>query len=152
MVGLSHATCCVRLRTLLGADPACMIRCRRSSRRTSSEQAVLWSRGSRRNPTATSTSAMPRFQRPVFPAFTNNQFRPASARRSTAGMLRTLEMLPPSAPQAMFVDLGMAAHTGGRCYLRFDDTNPEAEKQEYIDHIQEIIAWLGYTPWKARLL
>ena len=50
----------------------------------------------------------------------------------------------------MFVDLGMAAHTGGRCYLRFDDTNPEAEKQEYIDHIQEIIAWLGYTPWKAR--
>ncbi len=48
------------------------------------------------------------------------------------------------------MDLGMAAHTGGRCFLRFDDTNPEAEKQEYIDHIQEIIAWLGYTPWKAR--
>lgn len=38
--------------------------------------------------------------------------------------------------QAMFVDFGMAAQYGGHCYLRFDDTNPEAEKQEYIDHIQ----------------
>lgn len=37
--------------------------------------------------------------------------------------------------QAMFVDFGMAAQYGGNCYLRFDDTNPEAEKQEYIDHI-----------------
>lgn len=39
-------------------------------------------------------------------------------------------------PQAMFVDFGMAAHYGGVCYLRFDDTNPEAEKLEYIEHIQ----------------
>ena len=45
--------------------------------------------------------------------------------------------------------MGMAAQYGGRCFLRFDDTNPEAEKREYIDHIQEIVAWLGYTPWKA---
>ena len=45
---------------------------------------------------------------------------------------------PPTQPpttQAMFVDFGMAAQYGGNCYLRFDDTNPEAEKQEYIDHI-----------------
>jgi len=35
----------------------------------------------------------------------------------------------------MFVDFGMAAQYDGNCYLRFDDTNPEAEKQEYIDHI-----------------
>jgi hypothetical protein len=38
--------------------------------------------------------------------------------------------------KAMFVDFGMAARHQGICYLRFDDTNPEAEKQEYIDHIQ----------------
>ena len=38
--------------------------------------------------------------------------------------------------KAMFVDFGMAAQYGGNCLLRFDDTNPEAEKQEYIDHIQ----------------
>lgn len=50
--------------------------------------------------------------------------------------------------KAMFVDFGMAAQYGGGCYLRFDDTNPEAEKQEYIDHIQEIVSWLGWTPWK----
>jgi hypothetical protein len=31
--------------------------------------------------------------------------------------------------QAMFVDFGMAVQYGGVCYLRYDDTNPEAEKQ-----------------------
>ena len=50
--------------------------------------------------------------------------------------------------KAMFVDFGMAAQYDGVCYLRFDDTNPEAEKQEYIDHIQDIVAWMGWTPWK----
>jgi len=50
--------------------------------------------------------------------------------------------------KAMFVDFGMAAHYGGVCYLRFDDTNPEAEKQEYIDHIKDIVSWMGWTPWK----
>ena len=50
--------------------------------------------------------------------------------------------------KAMFVDFGMAEQYDGVCYLRFDDTNPEAEKQEYIDHIEEIVSWLGWTPWK----
>ena len=50
--------------------------------------------------------------------------------------------------KAMFVDFGMAEKYDGFCYLRFDDTNPEAEKQEYIDHIQEIVSWLGWKPWK----
>jgi glutaminyl-tRNA synthetase len=48
----------------------------------------------------------------------------------------------------MFVDFGMARQYGGNCYLRYDDTNPEAEKQEYIDHIEEIVAWMGWSPWK----
>ena len=51
--------------------------------------------------------------------------------------------------QAMFVDFGMAAQYGGDCFLRFDDTNPEAEKQEYIDHIKDIVAWMGWTPHKV---
>ena len=51
--------------------------------------------------------------------------------------------------KAMFVDFGMAAAYDGVCYLRFDDTNPEAEKQEYIDHIKEIVSWLGWHPWKV---
>ena len=43
---------------------------------------------------------------------------------------------------------GFAKEYGGVCYLRYDDTNPEAEKQEYIDHIQEIVSWMGWQPWK----
>ncbi|GFR51525.1 hypothetical protein Agub_g13941 [Astrephomene gubernaculifera] len=50
--------------------------------------------------------------------------------------------------KAMFVDFGMARHYGGQCYLRYDDTNPEAEKLEYIQHIEEIVSWMGWQPWK----
>jgi len=49
----------------------------------------------------------------------------------------------------MFVSFGMAEHLNGECVLRFDDTNPEAEKQEYIDHIQDSVAWMGWKPSKA---
>ncbi|KAH7657425.1 Glutamine-tRNA synthetase protein [Dioscorea alata] len=51
--------------------------------------------------------------------------------------------------KAMFIDFGLARERNGSCYLRFDDTNPEAEKREYIDHIQEIVQWLGWTPFKV---
>ncbi|XP_042000609.1 glutamine--tRNA ligase, cytoplasmic-like [Salvia splendens] len=50
--------------------------------------------------------------------------------------------------KAMFVDFGLANERGGGCYLRFDDTNPEAEKKEYIDHIEEIVGWMGWEPFK----
>ncbi|CAI0552927.1 unnamed protein product [Linum tenue] len=50
--------------------------------------------------------------------------------------------------KAMFVSFGLARERDGCCYLRFDDTNPEAEKKEYIDHIQEIVSWLGWKPFK----
>jgi glutamyl/glutaminyl-tRNA synthetase len=52
--------------------------------------------------------------------------------------------------QAMFVDFGMAVQYGGNCYLRFDDTNPEAEKQEYIDHI-EVWGGQGKHDWNCCL-
>ncbi|KAJ3694118.1 hypothetical protein LUZ60_009598 [Juncus effusus] len=51
--------------------------------------------------------------------------------------------------KAMFIDFGLAKERDGFCYLRFDDTNPEAEKKEYIDHIQEIIEWMGWKPFKV---
>ncbi|RLM99617.1 glutamine--tRNA ligase-like [Panicum miliaceum] len=51
--------------------------------------------------------------------------------------------------KAMFVDFGLAKERNGHCYLRFDDTNPEAEKKEYIDHIQEIVTWMGWEPYKV---
>ncbi|XP_073035799.1 glutamine--tRNA ligase, cytoplasmic-like [Primulina eburnea] len=50
--------------------------------------------------------------------------------------------------KAMFVDFGLAKERGGCCYLRYDDTNPEAEKKEYIDHIEEIVGWMGWEPSK----
>lgn len=50
--------------------------------------------------------------------------------------------------KAMFVSFGLAKERGGCCYLRYDDTNPEAEKKEYIDHIEEIVDWMGWKPFK----
>ncbi|CAN1826448.1 Glutamine--tRNA ligase, cytoplasmic [Linum perenne] len=50
--------------------------------------------------------------------------------------------------KAMFVSFGLAKEREGGCYLRFDDTNPEAEKKEYIDHIKEIVGWMGWKPFK----
>ena len=35
-----------------------------------------------------------------------------------------------------------------KCILRIDDTNPETEKQEYVDEIIKDIEWLGFKPWK----
>eukprot|EP01017_Pseudomicrothorax_dubius_P024732 TRINITY_DN2627_c0_g1_i4.p1 TRINITY_DN2627_c0_g1~~TRINITY_DN2627_c0_g1_i4.p1 ORF type:complete len:654 (+),score=156.67 TRINITY_DN2627_c0_g1_i4:927-2888(+) len=37
---------------------------------------------------------------------------------------------------------------GGKCYLRYDDTNPEKESREFINSIQENVRWLGYEPFK----
>ncbi len=47
--------------------------------------------------------------------------------------------------KSISVNFGLAEANGGRCNLRFDDTNPEKECQEYIDSMQEDIRWLGYT-------
>lgn len=49
----------------------------------------------------------------------------------------------------MHVSFGMAEHYQGVCFLRFDDTNPEAEKQEFIEHIEDIVSWLGWKPYKV---
>lgn len=46
--------------------------------------------------------------------------------------------------KAIAVDFGIAEEFGGKCNLRFDDTNPAKEEQEYVDSIMEDIRWLGY--------
>jgi len=46
--------------------------------------------------------------------------------------------------KAISVNFGLAERFGGRCNLRFDDTNPEKESQEFIDSILEDVRWLGY--------
>ena len=50
--------------------------------------------------------------------------------------------------KAMYFNFGTAKHRGGECYMRFDDTNPEAEEKEYIDMILENVKWLGHN-WKT---
>jgi glutaminyl-tRNA synthetase len=50
--------------------------------------------------------------------------------------------------KAICIDFGIAAEYGGRCHLRFDDTNPIKEEQEYIDAIKEDVRWLGFD-WGA---
>jgi glutaminyl-tRNA synthetase len=52
--------------------------------------------------------------------------------------------------KAICIDYGIAEEYGGKYNLRFDDTNPAKEEQEYIDAIMEDIHWLGFD-WKDRL-
>ena len=52
--------------------------------------------------------------------------------------------------KAICIDFGVARDFGGRTNLRFDDTNPTREEQEYIDCIQEDIHWLGFD-WGEHL-
>lgn len=50
--------------------------------------------------------------------------------------------------KAITVNFGFAQYYGGKCYLRFDDTNPEAEDEIYFESIKDIISWLGFKPYK----
>ncbi len=52
--------------------------------------------------------------------------------------------------KAISIDFGIAQDFGGKCNLRFDDTNPVKEEVEYVDSIMEDIRWLGYS-WDDRL-
>ncbi len=51
--------------------------------------------------------------------------------------------------KAICLDFGMAQKYGGKCNLRFDDTNPIKEDVEYVDSIKEDIKWLGFD-WEDR--
>ena len=52
--------------------------------------------------------------------------------------------------KSICLNFGIAEQYGGLCNLRFDDTNPAKEEQEYIDAIVEDVKWLGYD-WGNRL-
>ncbi|MBI2978593.1 MAG: glutamine--tRNA ligase/YqeY domain fusion protein, partial [Rhodospirillales bacterium] len=52
--------------------------------------------------------------------------------------------------KAICLDFGLAQDYGGRCHLRFDDTNPTKESQEYVDSIMEDVRWLGFD-WGPHL-
>jgi glutaminyl-tRNA synthetase len=46
--------------------------------------------------------------------------------------------------KSICLNFGLPEHYGGRCNLRFDDTNPEKEEQEYVDAIVDAVKWLGF--------
>ena len=52
--------------------------------------------------------------------------------------------------KAICLNFGIAAQYKGLCNLRFDDTNPTKEEEEYVKSIQEDVAWLGFS-WDGRL-
>jgi glutaminyl-tRNA synthetase len=52
--------------------------------------------------------------------------------------------------KSICLNFGLAEEYGGKCNLRFDDTNPEKEEQEYVDSIVRDVRWLGFD-WADRL-
>jgi glutaminyl-tRNA synthetase len=52
--------------------------------------------------------------------------------------------------KSICLNFGIAEEFGGRCHLRFDDTNPTREEQEYIDAIERDVRWLGFS-WGQHL-
>jgi glutaminyl-tRNA synthetase len=52
--------------------------------------------------------------------------------------------------KSICLNFGVAEEFGGRCHLRFDDTNPTKEEQEYIDAIERDVRWLGFD-WGQHL-
>jgi glutaminyl-tRNA synthetase len=52
--------------------------------------------------------------------------------------------------KSICLNFGVAQEFGGRCHLRFDDTNPTKEEQEYIDAIEGDVRWLGFD-WGTHL-
>ena len=52
--------------------------------------------------------------------------------------------------KSICLNFGLAAEFGGRCHLRFDDTNPTKESAEYVESIQQDVRWLGFD-WGEHL-
>ena len=52
--------------------------------------------------------------------------------------------------KAICIDFGVAEDFGGTCFLRFDDTNPERETEEFVEGIKNDVRWLGFD-WHDRL-
>ena len=52
--------------------------------------------------------------------------------------------------KSICLNFGIAEKFGGKCNLRFDDTNPEKEDTEFVEAIEEDVRWLGFE-WDAKL-
>lgn len=75
--------------------------------------------------------------------------------KETGGQVRTRFPPEPNGilhighAKAININFGFAKAHDGLCFLRLDDTNPEAEKDEFVKSIAEMVKWLGYEPYKV---
>jgi glutaminyl-tRNA synthetase len=94
------------------------------------------------------------------PEPTSSNFIRDAVRADLAGgrFLKVVTRFPPEPngylhighAKAICINFGIAGEFGGVCNLRFDDTNPAKEEQEYIEAIQDSVRWLGFD-WGSRL-
>src|SRR6478735_5796155 len=91
-------------------------------------------------------------ERPVAANFVRDLVEADNQQGTFAGRVQTRfppepnGYLPIGHAKAITLDFGIAAEFGGRCNLRFDDTNPDTEETSYVDGIIEDLAWLGFEP------
>ncbi len=79
----------------------------------------------------------------------------ATGTHTRAGLPSVITRFPPEPngylhighAKSICLNFGLARDYVGRCHLRFDDTNPEQEEQEYVDTIIDSVQWLGFN-WK----
>ncbi|KAL0241804.1 hypothetical protein GEMRC1_007039 [Eukaryota sp. GEM-RC1] len=101
---------------------------------------------------STPISSAPRFPAPEKNTALNTPANLKAHLQRTGG--RVITRFPPEPngylhighAKSMCLNFGEAAKTGGECILRFDDTNPEAEKSEFFKTIIANVEWLGFKP------
>jgi glutaminyl-tRNA synthetase len=77
----------------------------------------------------------------------------AAGKHTREGMPPVITRFPPEPngylhighAKSICLNFGLARDYQGRCHLRFDDTNPEKEEQEYVDTIMDSVKWLGFS-------
>ena len=93
---------------------------------------------------------------PVAPNFIRNIVDQDNAARKWGGRVETRFPPEPNGylhighAKSICLNFGLARNYGGECHMRFDDTNPAKEEQEYVDSILDSVRWLGFD-WGRHL-
>ncbi|MGH8756051.1 MAG: glutamine--tRNA ligase, partial [Burkholderiales bacterium] len=93
---------------------------------------------------------------PVAPNFIRNIIDQDNATRKWGGRVETRFPPEPNGylhighAKSICLNFGLARDYGGECHMRFDDTNPTKEEQEYVDSILDSVRWLGFD-WGRHL-